>query len=387
MATRMKTWMIILLLSVTMAVIMKENIVDLLGMWGEELENFPYDQENRLQAAGVRFAGEFLGSESLAFDLEGRGPYTGVSDGRILRWEEPQKPWTYFAYTSPIRSGECAPKNPPAPNFDYEHICGRPLGLRFDKHGTLFIADAYFGLLTVAPHGGLAQPLVTQVEDTNLTFTNDLDFDTQGFIYFTDSSSKHQRRNFLLMFIEGDNTGRLIRYDPKTGATTVVLRGLQFPNGVAVSKDGTFLLISETITCRLLRYWLKGPKMGTVEVFASLPGYPDNVRLSENGDFWVAIHGLPNPFLKIPVSIRRLVLRLPLPLTKIFSKMSAKRGRGMIIRYGIDGQMLEVLEDKKGLVVKSVSEVEEKDGILWLGSVLLPHIVVYNNSHQVSCDM
>ncbi|GLJ32029.1 hypothetical protein SUGI_0645060 [Cryptomeria japonica] len=127
--------------------------------------------------------------------------------------------------------------------------------------------------------------------------------------------------------------------------------------------------------------------MGTVEVFASLPGYPDNVRLSENGDFWVAIHGLPNPFLKIPVSIRRLVLRLPLPLTKIFSKMSAKRGRGMIIRYGIDGQMLEVLEDKKGLVVKSVSEVEEKDGILWLGSVLLPHIVVYNNSHQVSCDM
>ncbi|GLJ52761.1 hypothetical protein SUGI_1123680 [Cryptomeria japonica] len=85
-----------------MAVIMKENIVDLLGMWGEELENFPYDQGNRLQAAEVRFAGDFLGPESLAFDLEGRGPYTGVSDGRILRWEGPQKPWTYFAHTSPI---------------------------------------------------------------------------------------------------------------------------------------------------------------------------------------------------------------------------------------------------------------------------------------------
>lgn len=123
--------------------------------------------------------------------------------------------------------------------------------------------------------------------------------------------------------------------------------------------------------------------MGTVEVFASLPGYPDNVRLSENGDFWVAIHGVPNPFLKLSVSIRRLFVRIPLPLTKIFSKVSARRGRGMIIRYGIEGQVLEVLEDKDGLVVKSVSEVKEKDGILWLGSVLLPHIVVYNISNRV----
>eukprot|EP01018_Ginkgo_biloba_P011143 Gb_03382 [translate_table: standard] len=181
------------------------------------------------------------------------------------------------------------------------------------------------------------------------------------------------------MFLEGDNTGRLIRYNPKTGSTTVLLRELQFPNGVAVSKDGTFLLMSETISCRLLRYWLKGPKMGKVEAFALLPGYPDNVRLTERGDFWVAIHSMPSPFLKIPVNVRQLILKLPLPFTKIYSKVSQRRGRGMIIRYDNDGRVLEVLEDRDGLVVKSVSEVEEKDGMLWLGSVLLPQIAVYHN--------
>uniref|UniRef100_A0A0D6QV76 Strictosidine synthase conserved region domain-containing protein n=1 Tax=Araucaria cunninghamii TaxID=56994 RepID=A0A0D6QV76_ARACU len=377
-----KTGIMVALVSVVMAVTVKENIAGMLGFWVPELQQFPYDIHDRLQSSEIRSVGEFFGPESLAFDWEGRGPYTGVSDGRILRWEGPHRGWTYFAHTSPYRSAECRPEDPPAPKLEYEHICGRPLGLRFDKAGTLFIADAYFGLCSVGPHGGLAKPLVTHVEGTNLTFTNDVDFDADGFIYFTDSSSKHQRRNFVKMFLERDNTGRLIRYDPKTGSTKVLLRGLQFPNGVAVSRDGTFMLISETTTCKLLRYWLKGPKMGMVEVFASLPGYPDNVRLSESGDFWVAVNSVSSLFLKLPVNIRRLVLRLPLPLTKIYSKLSARRGRGMVVRYGIDGQVLEVLEDRSGRVVRFVSEVEEKDGFLWLGSVLLPQIAVYNQSNQ-----
>jgi len=76
-----------------------------------------------------------------------------------------------------------------------EHICGRPLGLRFDKRtGDLYIADAYFGLLKVGPEGGLATSLATEAEGVPLKFTNDLDIDDEGNIYFTDSSSKYQRR-------------------------------------------------------------------------------------------------------------------------------------------------------------------------------------------------
>ena len=76
-----------------------------------------------------------------------------------------------------------------------EHICGRPLGLRFHKRtGDLYIADAYLGLLKVGPEGGLATPLVTEVEGAPLMFTNDLDVDDEGVVYFTDSSSVYQRR-------------------------------------------------------------------------------------------------------------------------------------------------------------------------------------------------
>lgn len=76
-----------------------------------------------------------------------------------------------------------------------EHICGRPLGLRFDKKtGDLYIADAYFGLMKVGPEGGLATSLVTEAEGVPLRFTNDLDIDDEGNIYFTDSSAHYQRR-------------------------------------------------------------------------------------------------------------------------------------------------------------------------------------------------
>jgi sugar lactone lactonase YvrE len=63
----------------------------------------------------------------------------------------------------------------------------------------MYIADAYFGLLKVGPEGGLATQLTTEAEGVPLKFTNDLDIDEEGVIYFTDSSSKYQRR--LLLFV------------------------------------------------------------------------------------------------------------------------------------------------------------------------------------------
>jgi hypothetical protein len=40
------------------------------------------------------------GPESLAFDRRGGGPYTGVSDGRVLRWRGRRLGWTVFAYNA-----------------------------------------------------------------------------------------------------------------------------------------------------------------------------------------------------------------------------------------------------------------------------------------------
>lgn len=101
----------------------------------------------------------------------------------------------YSIYYLGFRSELCDPKPSPLSYLKNEHICGRPLGLRFDKKtGDLYIADAYFGLLKVGPEGGLATSLTTEAEGVPLRFTNDLDIDEEGNIYFTDSSTKYQRR-------------------------------------------------------------------------------------------------------------------------------------------------------------------------------------------------
>lgn len=44
-----------------------------------------------------------VGPESIAFDGAGEGPYTGVSDGRVVKWDRRTGQWTEFAMTLPHR--------------------------------------------------------------------------------------------------------------------------------------------------------------------------------------------------------------------------------------------------------------------------------------------
>ncbi|XP_010525478.1 PREDICTED: protein STRICTOSIDINE SYNTHASE-LIKE 10-like [Tarenaya hassleriana] len=331
-----------------------------------------------LGSARVVQLGGPVGPESLAFNPAGEGPYTGVADGRILRWRGDSLGWTDFAYTSHNRQ-ECS--RPFAPEM--EHVCGRPLGLRFDnKTGDLYIADAYFGLLVVGPTGGLARPLVTEIDGQPLRFTNDLDIhDQAGAIYFTDTSTRFQRRQFLLSVLNLDKTGRLIKFEKSTGKVTVLLQGLAFANGVALSKDQSYLLVAETTTCRILRLWLDGPKAGSHDVFAELPGFPDNVRRNPEGEFWVALHAKKGRVARLALShswFRNLLLKLPVSPQRLHSIFIGGEPHATAMKLSETGEVLEVLEDTEAKRLSFISEVEEKDGKLWMGSVLMPFLGIYD---------
>lgn len=318
-----------------------------------------------------------FGPESLAFDPTGAGPYTGVADGRILKWDPLSLSWIDFAATSPNRT-ECT--RPFAPEL--EHVCGRPLGLRFEqKSGDLYIADAYFGLHVVGPEGGLASKLVTEAEDQPLYFTNDLDIDEdEDVIYFTDSSTRFRRRQFMQSILNGDKTGRFMKYNKSTKQVTVLLRDLAFANGVALSKDRSFVLIAETRTCRILRYWIKGENAGKVETFADLPGYPDNIRRNSRGEFWVAVHGKKTPFadwLLRNIWAAKALLKVPLRFDQLHLLFMGKH-HAITLKLSPEGEVVQVLEDSEGQNVRYISEVEERDGKLFVGSVMMPSIWVYN---------
>lgn len=130
------------------------------------------------------------------------------------------------------------------------------------------------------------------------------------------------------------------------------------------------------MTCRLMKYWLEGPKSGTVELVADLPGFPDNVRINEKGQFWVAIDCCRTPAQEVLSNnpwLRSVYFRLPIRMTYLARLMGMKMYT-LISLFDDKGEILEVLEDRKGVVMKLVSEVRELNGKLWIGTVAHNHI-------------
>ncbi|CAM6049337.1 unnamed protein product [Sphagnum compactum] len=332
------------------------------------MDAWPADPANKLVHAKLHSVTDVWGPESLAFDSNGAGPYTGVSDGRILFWNGAR--WETFGVTSSIRLSCCTLSCVKPAALKNEHICGRPLGLKFDAHGNLYIADAYFGLLVMGPQGGVAHPVSTEADGVHFTFTNDLDMDENGTVYFTDSSSRRPRRQCNLLTFEQDRTGRLLKYEPSTQQTTVLAQNVYYPNGVAVAKDSTFLLVSLTSKSRIMKYWLKGVKKGSMEEFADVPGYPDNIRVTQEGDFWVALHSRrtsPQYFFAKNLWLCKLLCGLPLP-------DFGPPAHSMVIKYNPQGEAIDALEDRNHVTTKFLSSADERDGVLWLSSVFRPEI-------------
>ena len=188
-------------------------------------------------------------------------------------------------------------------------------------------------------------------------------------------------RQFISSLLSGDKTGRLLKYNISSKEVTVLQQGLAFANGVALSNDRSFVLVAESTNCRILRLWLHGPNVGTFDIFAELPGFPDNVRRNPKGEFWVAIHAKSGFFGRwvLPNSwIGKTLLRLPLNFKQLHSLLIGGKAHATAIKLSEEGKVLEVLEDSEGKTLRFISEVEEKDGKLWIGSVLMPFVGTYN---------
>lgn len=69
----------------------------------------------------------------------------------------------------------------------------------------------------------------------------------------------------------------------------------------------------------------------------------------------------------------RGILELPFDVTRAYTRVAKGRAKGLLIRVGEDGDVLEVFEDLSGLKWNAVSEVEERDGNLWVGSIHKPY--------------
>jgi sugar lactone lactonase YvrE len=166
------------------------------------------------------YSGKINGPEEVAVDARGK-VYGGTQEGRIVRLLPNGNP-EVFADTK-----------------------GRPLGMLFDKSGHLIVCDAYKGLLSIDPDGKI-KVLADSADGIPFKFTDALDIAGDGTIYFTDASSRYAQNEYLYDLLETKPYGRFMKYDPATGKVAVLLKGLYFANGVALSAREDFVLVNET---------------------------------------------------------------------------------------------------------------------------------------------
>lgn len=282
-------------------------------------------------------------------DVAGHGPedvlvlpdgsvLTGVDDGRLLRIDG-------GLVTEVAETG------------------GRPLGLELLPDGRLLVCDARRGLLAVDLTTQDHEILVGEVEGRPMRFCNNAAVQSDGTIWFTDSSLKWGIDTWRADVLEHGATGRLLRRDPD-GAVHVVLTGLAFANGVACAPDGSWVVVAETAGYSLLRV---DPTTGTATPLQSnLPGFPDNISLGSDGLIWVALASPRQPPLDflLPKApwLRRLAWSLP-------DRMQPQPIDTVWVQaYRPDGVLVHDFQDTRtGLTM--VTGVRERDGEVWLGSL------------------
>ncbi len=288
------------------------------------------------------WAKQLIGPEAIFIDADGT-VVTGLKDGRIVRLKPGVDEPTVIADTH-----------------------GRPLALARHPDGRILICDAFRGLLAMDA-AGVIEVLASEHGGIPFRFTDDLAVTASGLVYFTDASARQSIDKFTEDLIEHQTTGRVLMWDPTTRLTTLIAEGFNFANGIALSPDESFLVVTETGAYRLWRIWLTGPKKGTKEPFgAPLPGFPDNVRLSKTRKvFWVAIgsprHALMDALAHAP-ALRSLIAKLP-------KRVQPKPTRhAFVAAYDLEGNVVESLQYKHPESYSPIASAIEHDGFLYLGS-------------------
>ncbi|MBS0374071.1 MAG: SMP-30/gluconolactonase/LRE family protein [Proteobacteria bacterium] len=317
----------------------------------------PHARNQRLAAARRVPLGAEIGPEHIAVGPDG-WLYTGTLSGSVLRIRSDGERREVFARTG-----------------------GRPLGMAFDGNGRLIVADAFRGLLAIERDGRITVLLAADGPEP-LAFADAVAVASDGRIFFTDATQRIPARRYgtfdaaLLDILEHSCTGRVLEFVPGAARPRVVIGGLCFANGVALSTDERRLYVSETGAYRIWRIatgahgleaaeLARAPSAEARVLVDNLPGFPDNVTWSPAGRLWV---GLTKP--RSPVvdalsgwpALRAATLRLPRVLWPV------PPAYGHVIAYDDEGHVAADLQDPAGQIPET-SGVTERDGVLYIQSL------------------
>ena len=182
-------------------------------------------------------AASFL--EGPSFDRAGNLWVTDIPHGRIFKIS-PDGAWTLIT--------------------EYD---GWPNGLRFHRDGRIFIADYKNGVMQLDPESGTVSPILTHIRSESFKGVNDLVFDSDGRLYFTDQGQTGMH----------DPTGRVFRYTLETGQLECLINTGPSPNGLVLNPEESVLFVAMTRGNAVWRLpLLAGGATSKVSIFTQLAG-------------------------------------------------------------------------------------------------------------------
>lgn len=312
---------------------------------------------------------DVFGPESITFDSNGK-IYTGLSDGTIRKINFNEKTEEIFIRTA---LNVTLPKSCSLP--ETEPLCGRPLGLEFSSNQILYAVDPYYGIFEIKNQENIEKIVKPTDTMTQMRFINSISrSEKTGIIYFTDSSIYYQRRYFFDCIMDQDSTGRLFAYDPHKKQLNILLDNLYFANGVVLSHDEESIFVVELTRFRIRKFYLKGEKSGTDEIFIeNLPCIPDNISNNGKGTIYVGCYSMRSSFMdflqgwpRISMNVWKLNFFFNEKLIPFFTNK-----QGIILSLNeTSGKIQKIYVDTTGEHFTKISEVKEHDGYLYLGSVI-----------------
>ncbi|MCU0898055.1 MAG: SMP-30/gluconolactonase/LRE family protein [Burkholderiales bacterium] len=286
-----------------------------------------------------------------------------------------------------VASGAILRMNPDGSGLEkWVNTGGRVLGFDFDARGRLIAADAMRGLLAIGPDGKI-EVLADKVGDDPIRYADAVVVAKNGKIYFTDASRRFGPKDWggtfnasVLDILEHSATGRVLEFDPATGATRTVMRDLCFANGLALSADEKSLFVAETGEYRVWKVdpsasdaSAKASVAGTPQarvILANLPGYPDNLMRGMDGRIWLGFtkpRGAAVDKMAGTPFLRKVTYRLPKSLWPV------PPAYGHVFAFDEDGRVVADLQDPAGAYPETTGVTETADR-LYIQSLHAPSL-------------
>lgn len=218
---------------------------------------------------------------------------------------------------------------------------GEPNGMKFLDAGTLLITDYKNGLMRLDVATGTVTPYLERRNSERFKGVNDLIFDADGNLYFTDQGQSGLH----------DPSGRLYRLRPN-GQLDLLLANVPSPNGVALSPDGRVLYLAATRGNCVWRVPLlpDGSVAKVGQFFTSYgPSGPDGLAVDGQGRLLVANPGLGYVWVLNHRAEPELVLCGPVGASTTNLAFGGEGGRTVFVTDSTHGRILRARLDAPGL--------------------------------------